>query len=136
MRPGGTGDDWLLDEIVVGFPSMVGLVEQMRVSFFGSDAGGSGETHTAEVKLTVREAGEGVEVPMDLPVRPTCPVCGGRGEVWPETCGMCAGTGGGLLSHQFQLRVPAGVRHGTRLTYCVTPPFASETQLEVRIAIS
>ena len=129
----GTQHDWLSDEVVVDFPSMSGVVEQMRATFFDADA--LGETHTAEVKLTAREADEGVQVPLDLPVRHTCPVCGGRGEVWTETCGMCAGTGEGFLSHHFQIRVPAGVRHGTRLTYCVTPPFAPETHVEVRIDI-
>ena len=134
-RLGGSHDDWLSNEVVVDFPSMSGVVEQMRATFFGADADDLGETHTAEVQLTAREADQGVQVPLDLPVRHTCPVCGGRGEVWTETCGMCAGTGEGLLSHHFQLRVPAGVRHGTRLTYCVTPPFAPETHVEVRIAI-
>ena len=130
-----TRDDWLSDEVVVDFPSMAGIVEQMCASFFGTEEGRTGETHTTEVRLTAREADEGVQVPLDLPARHTCPVCGERGEVWTETCGMCDGTGGGLLSHHCQLRVPAGVRHGTRLTYCVTPPFAPETHVEVCIAI-
>ena len=59
-RLGGTHDDWLSDEVVVDFPSMYGVVEQMRATFFGTDADELGETHTAEVKLTAREADEGV----------------------------------------------------------------------------
>lgn len=128
--------DWLSDEVVVDFPSMAGVVAGMRRSFF--DAAGDDEgcaTHTAEVRLTAKEAGEGVRVPFDLSVRQTCPMCGGRGEVWSESCGVCAGTGAGLLPHRLDLRVPAGVHHGTRLRFSGSPPFAAETHVEVRIAI-
>ena len=125
------GDDDLAD-----FPSMAGVVAGMRRSFFdaGDDAGGCA-THKAEVRLTPKEAGEGVRVPIDLPVRQTCPMCGGRGEVWSESCGLCAGTGAGLLPHRLDLRVPAGVHDGTRLRFSVSPPFAPETHVELRIAI-
>jgi hypothetical protein len=134
LRADGAHDEWLSDDVVVDFPSMSGIVEQMRATFFGTDDDAAA-THRAEVTLTPREADEGVRVPFDLTVRHTCPVCGGRGEVWAESCGVCAGSGQGLLPHQFQLRVPAGVRDGTRLTYSVTPPFSATTHLEVRIAI-
>ena len=134
--------DWRCDDVVVDFPSMAGVIAGMRRSFFdaagdgdgdGDDA--SGATHTAEVRLTRKEAGEGARVPIDLQVRQTCPMCGGRGEVWSESCGVCAGTGAGLLPHRLNLRVPAGVHDGARLRFRVNPPFAPETHVEVRIAI-
>ena len=132
--------DPLADEVVVDFPSTAGLADRMRASFFGSGDGDADltrthTTHTTEVQLTPREADEGTEVPVDLPVRLTCPVCGGRGEVWNEICAVCTGTGGGLLSHQLDVRVPPGVHHGTRLRFCVRPPCAPDTHVEVRIAI-
>lgn len=122
------------DDIVVDFPSMAGVVAGMRRSFFDAADRDRG-THMAVVRLTPKEAGEGARVPIDLPVRQTCPMCGGRGEVWSEHCGICAGTGAGLLSQRLDLRVPAGVHDGTRLRFSVTPPFAPETHVEVRIAI-
>lgn len=130
--------DPLSDEVVVDFPSTEGLAERMRASFFGSDDADATRglaTHTTEVRLTPREADEGTKVPLALPVRLTCPVCGGRGEVWSEVCGVCTGTGGGLLSHQLDVRVPPGVHHGTRLRFLVSPSFAPDTHVEVRIAI-
>lgn len=133
-RPRRDTRDLLSDEIVVDFPSTVGLADRMRVSFFGAD-GENYSTHTAEVKLTPKEADEGIHVPLDLPVRLTCPVCGGRGEVWNEVCAVCTGTGGGLLSHHLNVRVPPGVHHGTRLHFSVSPSFAPDTHVEVRIAI-
>ena len=130
--------DWLCDDVVVDFPSMADVVAGMRRSFFDAvaDADADGcATHTAEVCLTPKEAGEGVHVPIDLPVQLTCPMCGGRGEVWSEACGVCAGTGAGLLAHHLDLRVPPGVHDGARLRFSVSPPFAPETHVEVRIAI-
>ena len=131
----GTCHDWLSDEVVVDFPAIAGVVDRMRASFFGADDHELWSTHTTQVQLTPREADEGIRVPLDLPVRHTCPMCGGRGEVWSETCGVCAGTGGDLLSHHLHLHVPPGVHHGTRLSFCVNPPFAPETNVEVHIAI-
>ena len=128
-------DAVLADEVAVDFPSMAGITPRMRASFFGPTGEDVGATHTTEVELTPRQATEGTRVPLDLPIRHTCPICGGRGEVWTEPCAMCAGTGGGMLSHQLQFRVPPGVRHGTRLCYSVTPPYAGETRVEIRIAI-
>ena len=125
--------DLLGDDVVVDFPSMAGVVSHMRRSFGGDNAGAA---HAAEVRLSVHEAAAGARVPLELPVRPTCPVCGGRGEVWSEPCGVCAGSGDGLLPHRFHLRVPAGVRNGARLRFRVSPPFAPVTHVEVRIVIS
>ena len=126
--------DLLSDEVVVDFPSMAGVVGRMRLTLLGADPDGQG-THTTEVQLTPKEADEGTRVPVALPVRLTCPVCGGRGEVWNEVCGVCTGTGGGFLSHELKVRVPPGVHHGTRLRFSVSPPFAPDTHVEVRIAI-
>src|ERR687891_231335 len=38
-------------------------------------------TLSAQIVLTAREAFDGTTVPMDVPLRRTCPRCGGRGEV-------------------------------------------------------
>ena len=120
------------DEVDIDFPSVSSLVDRMRASFFGTVA----ECPvSAEVRLTPRQADAGVLAPLDLSLRHTCPVCGGRGEVWLNSCGACAGSGAGLLPHQFQLVVPPGVRHGTYLRFDVTPPYAPATRVQVRISI-
>lgn len=125
----------LSDDVVVDFPSMAGLVERMRALFFAGASDGDHLSLTTEVTLTTKEADEGIRVPVDLPVRLTCPACGGRGEVWNEVCGLCTGTGGGFLFHHLDVRVPPGVHHGLRLRVCVSPPFALDMHLEVHIAI-
>ncbi len=123
------------DDVALDFPAMGELVHRIREAFFGADGDPAAATQTTQVELTPREADHGTQVPVALEMSQTCPVCGGRGEMWAEACGVCRGTGCGRLSHQMQLRVPPGVRHGTRLRFSVNPPYAAETLVEVRIAI-
>jgi hypothetical protein len=124
-----------VDDVAIDFPSMAPVVARMRDAFFAEAADGCVPTRCAEVELTARQADQGVRVPLDLTVQHTCPACGGRGESWTDRCGLCDGSGAGLLPHRMHFRVPAGVRHGTRLRYSVTPPHAFETHIEVRIAV-
>ena len=123
------------DEAAIDFPSMAPIVARMRDAFFAEDGDRGVATRRAEVELTARQADQGVRVPLDLTFQHTCPACGGRGELWTGPCGLCNGSGAGLLPHRLHFRVPPGVRHGTRLRYCITPPHAFETHIEVRIAV-
>ena len=116
------------------FPSMLRIVPRIIGAFLGASEK-TRDMHSKSVDLSPREALEGARIPVELPVRPTCPVCGGRGETWAEPCGVCVGTGSGQVSHELELPVPPGVRHGTRLKFSVTPPYAPETHVELRIAI-
>ncbi len=120
------------DEVDIDFPSVSSLVERMRASFFGP---APECPPSAEVRLTPKQADTGVKVPLDVSLRHTCPVCGGRGEVWLDRCGACDGSGAGLLPHLLELVVPSGVRDGTCLRFDVTPSYAPATCLEVRISI-
>ena len=122
------------DEVALGFPSMDGLVAGIRASFFGRDPDAA-TTHTTQVALTPRQAHRGAQVPLAIEMRHTCPLCGGRGEFSDAPCGVCGGSGSGLLPQQLRLRVPPGVRHGARLRFSVTSPYAAETRVEVRIAV-
>lgn len=122
------------DEVALGFPSMEGLVDGIRASFFGRDPDAAA-THTRQVALTPRQAHRGAQVPLAIEVRHTCPLCGGRGELSDAPCGVCRGAGSGLLPQQLRLRVPPGVRDGTRLRFSVSSPYAAETRVEVRIAV-
>ena len=125
--------DWFADEVAIDFPSVDRILGRMREAFFGLEHGTL--PLSTEVLLTASEAFRGVKIPLDVPVRHTCPICGGRGEVWMEPCTFCAGTGEGLCCHPVQVSVPPGVRHGTRLRVHVTPSYAPSTLVEVRIAI-
>lgn len=124
--------DWLRDEIAIDFPSVASVLDRMREAFFGEVVPCS---VSAEIVLSPDEAFWGAIVPLEVPLRRTCPRCGGRGESWQEWCSLCGGGGEVAARHDMQLRVPAGVREGERFRFSVIPPGAPHTIVEVRIAI-
>ena len=139
-RLGGWGLTGNRDDSVVPreFPSMSGMGDvapRIYQAFFGKDPAAPANTHVMDVQLSPAQACSGTRVPLVLSVHPLCPMCGGRGELWPQPCGVCLGSGAGSLSHDLQVPVPAGVRDGECLRFAVTPPFSSETQIELRIVI-
>ena len=126
------GRSWFADEIAIDFPSVSSVLDRMRDAFFTDEPL---ITMSAQMVLTAREAFDGVTIPMDVPLRRTCPRCGGRGEVWTEWCVTCAGLGEVSAAHSLHVRVPAGVREGARFRFSVTPPGAPPTVVELRISI-
>src|SRR6185312_5294010 len=127
-----TRADWLADEVAIDFPSVASVLDRMRDSFFG---GAPEASLSAEITLSPQEAFWGAMVPLHVPLRRTCPRCGGRGEVWAEWCAACRGAGEISTAHEVRLRVPAGVREGARFRFSVTPQGAPQTFVEVRIKI-
>jgi molecular chaperone DnaJ len=128
----GGAATWFADEVAIDFPSVASVLDRMRDAFFMAEPA---ITLSAEMSLTPREAFSGVTVPFDVPLRRTCPRCGGRGEVWTEWCAMCAGLGEVAAAHSVNVRVPAGVHDGDTFRFSLTPPGAPSTVVEVRIAI-
>ena len=122
-------------DVACGFPAMEDIVDRMYEAFMASESRVEQLTHTTCIELTARQAHEGTLVPVDVTVQPSCPVCGGRGELTYGDCAVCNGTGVGKMSHHVQVPVPPGVRDGARLTYSVTPPYAAEARIELRIAV-
>jgi hypothetical protein len=123
---------WCADEVAIDFPSIPPAVEHLR-SAFADDAPEA--PLQAELRLSPREAFDGVTVPLDVPVRSACPLCGGRGESWMERCRGCAGTGESLFHHRVRLALPAGVLDGARFRFRLTSPLALPTRVEVLVAI-
>ncbi len=128
---GGRGD-WLTDEIAIDFPSVSSVLDRMRHSFFGPSPLAA---LSAEIELTSQEAFWGTTVLLDVPLRRTCPRCGGRGEIWDEWCAACVGVGEISTRHEVRLRIPAGVLDGTPFRFSVTPRGAPPTLVEVRVSI-
>jgi DnaJ-class molecular chaperone len=94
-----------------------------------------GDVLRAEVSLSQREAFAGLVVSLTVPVRVTCPHCGGRGETWTEHCNLCRGTGEYLLSHPVRVSVPPRVADGACFRFRVKSPDAPSVRVEVRVAI-
>ena len=121
------------DEIVVDFPSVRPLVERERDTFLGRSI--ELDTLKTEVSLSSRDAARGTVVPLEVPLRGTCALCGGRGETWPEPCGSCCGTGESPVQQRVLLSVPPGVADGARFRFRVRAPHASPVRVEVRVAV-
>jgi DnaJ-class molecular chaperone len=123
---------WCADEVAIDFPAIPAAVDRIRSAFEEEEPRAPLK---AELRLSVREAFDGVTVPLDVPVRSACPLCGGRGESWMEWCRGCGGTGESLFHHRVRLALPAGVADGARFRFRVTSPLALPTRVEVLVAI-
>lgn len=121
------------DEVVVDFPSVAPAVDRMRSAFLVDERAAA---LSAAIRLSHREARDGAMVPLEVSVRCTCHDCGGRGETWTEPCEHCAGRGTRLLRHQLQVSVPAGVVHGTRFYFTVTPRHDPPTRIELHVLVA
>jgi hypothetical protein len=123
---------WYADEVAIDFPAIPPAVDRIRSAFVDDE---SRPPLRAELRVSAREAFDGVTVPLDVPVRSACPLCGGRGESWMEWCRGCGGTGESLFHHRVRLALPAGVADGARFRFRVTSPLALPTRVEVFVAI-
>lgn len=121
------------DEVVIDFPSVAPAVDRMRNAFLADERAAA---LSAAIRLTRREARDGAMVPLEVPVRCTCHVCGGRGETWAERCVRCQGSGTELLRHQLQVAVPAGVLDGACFKFTVIPRHNPPTRVELRVLVA
>ena len=121
------------DEVTVGFPPVAPLVERERDTFLGAAV--EPDALATEVCLSAGDAARGTVVPLEVPLRGTCPGCGGRGETWPEPCRACSGTGEAPIQHRVLLSLPAGVSDGTRFRFRVRARHAPPVRIEVRVAV-
>ena len=125
--------DCFADEIAIDFPSVGNVVDRMRDAFLGEpvDTG----VLRAEVSLSQREALAGHVVSLKVPVRITCPHCGGRGETWTEPCTLCLGTGESVLHQALRVSVPPRVADGACVRFRMKSPDAASIRVELRVAI-
>jgi hypothetical protein len=130
-----TSDDCFADETAIDFPSVGHIVARVREAFVGDHELDDRSTLTAEVAVSRRDAMFGTTLPLSVPVSGACPRCGGRGEVWPDPCQPCSGTGNALVHHPVRLSVPAGVADGARFRFRLTSPHAAPIRVEVRVAV-
>jgi hypothetical protein len=121
------------DDVIIDFPSMASALDRMRQPFLADEAPTNLST---TITLSGEEALTGTTVPLDVPVRRTCPECGGRGESWTEPCVRCEGAGEQLLRHHLQVTIPAGVLDGARFHFTVTSRQHSSTRIELRVLVT
>ena len=125
--------DCFADEIAIDFPSVENVVDRMRTAFLGERV--DADILRADVSLSQREALAGHVVSLKVPVRITCPNCGGRGETWTERCALCLGSGESLFHQSLRVSVPPRVADGARVRFRLKSPDASSIRVELRVAI-
>ncbi|MCU1381503.1 MAG: chaperone protein DnaJ [Acidobacteria bacterium] len=121
------------DEIAIDFPSVGNVVDRMRHAFLGERV--DADVLRADVSLSHREAQEGHVVSLKVPVRITCPNCGGRGETWTEPCALCVGTGESLFHQALRVSVPPRVADGACVRFRLKSADAASIRVELRVAI-
>jgi hypothetical protein len=121
------------DEIAIDFPAVGRVVDRMRDAFLGER--GDADVLRAEVSLSQREAFDGRVVSLRVPVRVTCPNCGGRGETWTEACHLCHGLGESVVPQSVRVPVPPGIADGSCVRFRVTTRDQSSVRVEMRVAI-
>ena len=121
------------DEIAIDFPSVGNVVDRMRDAFLGER--GDTDVLRADVSLSQREALAGRVVSLKVPVRITCPNCGGRGETWTEPCALCRGTGESVFHQALRVSVPPRVADGACVRFRLKSPDAASIRVELRVAI-
>jgi hypothetical protein len=121
------------DEIAIDFPSVGNVVDRMRDAFLGER--GDADVLRADVSLSPSEAHAGHVVSLRVPVRITCPNCGGRGETWTEPCALCRGTGESVFHQALRVSVRPRVADGACVRVRLRSPDGASVRLELRVAI-
>ncbi len=75
----------------------------------------NGEDITEEVLITMQEAIEGTSKIINILHAQTCPHCKGRKFINGIECDLCNGTGEKSELKKITLKIPAGVKNGTKL---------------------
>jgi molecular chaperone DnaJ len=82
-----------------------------------STCGGSGAAPGTAPTVCPRCGGRGIDSESQgfFSISQPCPRCGGRGEVIEHPCETCGGSGLTLQRKRYRVRIPAGVRDGSRI---------------------
>ena len=67
------------------------------------------------VEISLEEAASGTSRLLNLQGQEPCPTCGGTGRLQKAVCSTCQGSGGIVRTKQLEVKIPAGVRTGSRV---------------------
>jgi DnaJ-class molecular chaperone len=74
-----------------------------------------GQDLETAVEITLEEAAAGTRRPVQFEEAVVCETCGGSGRKGPEACPTCHGRGQTIREHRVDVKIPAGVRDGSRV---------------------
>jgi len=91
-------------------------------SLFGDSGKGSrmrgprrGQDIESPIEVSLEEAYHGSKRVIQLQTEEPCTACGGTGRVGNRVCTMCNGAGGKIIPKRLEVKIPAGVRDGSRI---------------------
>jgi molecular chaperone DnaJ len=91
-------------------------------SLFGDSGIGSrmrgprrGQDIESPIEVTLEEAYHGSTRVIQLQTEEPCTACGGTGRVGNRVCTICNGSGGKIIPKRLEVKIPAGVRDGSRI---------------------
>jgi molecular chaperone DnaJ len=92
-------------------------------SLFGDASMGSrarrgpqrGQDAESPVEISLEEAYHGSSRVIQLQTTEPCTACGGTGRVGNRVCTMCGGTGGKAAPRRLEVKIPPGVKDGSRI---------------------
>jgi molecular chaperone DnaJ len=92
-------------------------------SLFGNAGTGSGMRRGAQrgqdiespIEVSLEEAYRGSTRVVQLEAEEPCTACGGIGRVGNRVCTICNGTGGKAVPKRLEVKIPAGVKDGSRI---------------------
>jgi DnaJ-class molecular chaperone len=74
-----------------------------------------GQDIESPIEVTLEEAYHGSTRMMQLQTEEPCTACGGTGRVGNRVCTICNGAGGKIIPKRLEVKIPAGVRDGSRI---------------------
>jgi molecular chaperone DnaJ len=74
-----------------------------------------GQDVESAVEISLDEAYRGSRRVIQLQTIEPCTACGGTGRVGNRVCTMCGGTGGKIIPRRLEVKIPPGVKDGSRI---------------------
>ena len=74
-----------------------------------------GQDIESTIEVSLEEAYHGSTRVIQLQTVEPCTACGGTGRVGNRVCTMCNGAGGKVIPRRLEVKIPAGVRDGSRI---------------------
>jgi molecular chaperone DnaJ len=74
-----------------------------------------GQDVESPVEISLEEAYHGSRRVIQLQTTEPCTACGGTGRVGNRVCTMCGGTGGKVIPRRLEVKIPQGVKDGSRI---------------------
>jgi len=74
-----------------------------------------GQDIESPIEVTLEEAYHGSTRVIQLQTVESCTACGGTGSVGNRVCTICNGAGGKITPRRLEVKIPAGVRDGSRI---------------------